>query len=136
MDSVDADRIKEREIPFQELHPNPDQAATAAAFLAEVEGVLLTETSSPTLLRIRYDVLQLTLREIEEALAELGLHLDNGLLPRVKRALYDYTEETQRANLGYPRCKGNCLKQVFAKRYALIEHGCRDQRPEHWRRYL
>ncbi|KXX64522.1 hypothetical protein [Marichromatium gracile] len=136
MDSVDVDRIKEREIPFQELHPNPDQAATAAAFLAEVEGVLATEALSPCLLRVRYDVLQLTLQEIDEALGELGLHLDNSLLPKVRRALYHYTEETQRANLGYPRCKGNCLKQVFAKRYAQIEHGCRDQRPEHWRRYL
>lgn len=136
MDISDAERIKQREIPFQDIHPNPHQARTASEFLADVEGILDTDPVSPTLLRIRYDVLQTTLREIEEALTELGLHLDSRLMSRIRRALHYYTEETLRANLGCPHCKGNCIKMVFAKRYELIEHGCRDERPEHWRRYL
>jgi len=26
--------------------------------------------------------------------------------------------------------------QVFVKRYTSNYHGCRDKRPEHWRKYL
>lgn len=136
MDVSEQERIKHREIPFQEPHPNPDQAGTAARFLADVEGILRLETSSPILLRLSYDVLQTSLREIEEALTELGLHLDNRLMLRVRRALCYYTEETLRANCGCPHGTSNCTKQVFAVRYQAIEHGCRDDRPEHWRRYL
>jgi len=136
MDITDADRIKHREIPFQEIHPDPHQAQTAARFLVTVEGIHQTDPAAPTLLRVSYDVLITTLQEIEEALTELGLHLDNRLMFRVRRALYYYTEETLRANCGCPHGESNCTKKVFAKRYELIEHGCRDQRPEHWRRYL
>jgi hypothetical protein len=136
MDISDADRIKTREIPFQEIHPDPHQAGTAARFLRDVEGILETDPTAPTILRVTYDVLVTTLQEIEEGLTELGLHIDNRLMHRVKRALYYYTEETLRANCGCHQGEHNCTKKVFAKRYELIEHGCRDDRPEHWRRYL
>jgi hypothetical protein len=136
MDISDADRIKSREIPFQEIHPDPHQAGTAARFLKDADGILETDPAAPTILRVSYDVLVTTLEEIEDALTELGLHLDNRLMHRVRRALYYYTEETLRANCGCPRGERNCTKKVFAKRYELIEHGCRDERPEHWRRYL
>jgi hypothetical protein len=136
MEIPDDERIKHREIAFRDLHPNPDQAGMAVRFLAEVEGVLASEAASTTLVRVSYDVLAVTLKEIEDSLRELGLHLDNRLLLRVKRALYYYTEETLRANCGCPQGTSNCTKKVFATRYQQIEHGCRDQRPEHWRRYL
>ncbi|QVL50698.1 MAG: hypothetical protein KFB96_09970 [Thiocapsa sp.] len=136
MDIPDVDRIKSREIPFHEIHPDPHQAVTAARFLTDVDGILEINPAGPILLRVTYDVLVTTLQEIEEALTELGLHLDNRLLHRVRRALYYYTEETLRANCGCPQGESNCTKKVFAKRYELIEHGCRDDRPEHWRRYL
>ncbi len=136
MDISDDERIKHREIAFRELHPNPDQAGTAERFLAGVEGVVASEAASPTLVRVSYDVLAVTLEELEDGLRELGLHLDNRLFLRLKRALYYYTEETLRANCGCPHGDSNCTKKVFATRYRQIEHGCRDQRPEHWRRYL
>ena len=136
MEISDAERIKHREIAFRELHPNANQAQTAAGFLADVDGVLASEPASPTLLRVRYDVLAVTLKEIEDALRELGLHLDNRLMLRLKRALCYYTEETLRANCGCPDGPSNCTRKVFATRYQHMEHGCRDQRPEHWRRYL
>lgn len=135
METAEADRIKTRQIPFCPIHPDPNQAQTAAHFLAEVEGVLRAEAQSPTLLELTYDVLQATLKEIEEALTDLGLHIDSTLMHRVKRALYYYSEETLRANMGCTR-RSNCTRKVFAKRYEALEHGCRDQRPEHWRRYL
>lgn len=136
MEIPDDERIKHREIAFRELHPNPDQAGTAVRFLAGVEGVVATEAVSPILVRVSYDVLTVTLEELEDGLRELGLHLDNRLFLRLKRALYYYTEETLRANCGCPHGDSNCTKKVFATRYQQIEHGCRDQRPEHWRRYL
>lgn len=136
MELPDDQRIKHREIGFRELHPNPDQSGLAVRFLAGVEGVLASEAASDLLIRVTYDVLAVTLKEIEDALRDLGLHLDNRLLPRLKRALYYYTEETLRANCGCPHGSSNCTKKVFATRYQQIEHGCRDQRPEHWRRYL
>jgi hypothetical protein len=136
MEIPDDERIKHREIAFRELHPNLDQAGTAVRFLSQVEGVVSSEAASTTVVRLSYDVLAVTLKELEDALQELGLHLDNRLLLRVKRALYYYTEDTLRANCGCPQGPSNCTKKVFATRYQQIEHGCRDQRPEHWRRYL
>ena len=136
MDIPEAERIKHRELVFSTLHPDPSQADTAAGFLCDVDGVLSVESASPTVLRISYDVLAITLKEIEEALRELGLHFDCKLIYRVKRALAYYTEETLRANCGCPEGSSNCTRKVFATRYRRIEHGCRDHRPEHWRRYL
>lgn len=136
MDIDDDERIKHREIAFHRIHPNPHQARTAALFLIEVDGILHAEPATPFLLRVSYDVLKTTLIEIEEALCELGLHLDTSLFNRLRRALHHYTEETLRANSGLELDELNSTQKLFAKRYELIEHGCRDERPEHWRRYL
>ena len=46
-----------------------------------------------------YDLRRITLQRIENALSELGYHLDNSLLCKLKRALFHYAEETQRENL-------------------------------------
>ncbi|MCX8018655.1 MAG: hypothetical protein N2690_12280, partial [Rhodocyclaceae bacterium] len=116
--------------------PNPHQAQTAAAFLDGVDGILKTEPAGPYVLYVTYDVLKITLQEIEEALTELGLHLDRNLFNRLRRALHHYTEETVRANSGLTLDGQSLTQKLFAKRYELIEHGCRDERPEHWRRYL
>jgi hypothetical protein len=136
MDTLEQEYIKHREIAFRDLHPERDQAQVAASFLTDVEGVIRVTADSPLLLQVSYDLLQVTLQEIEEALKEIGLHIDNGLLFRIRRALYHYTEQTQRDNLGCERGDSNCTRQVFALRYRTLEHGCRDRRPEHWRRYL
>jgi hypothetical protein len=136
MDIADTDRFKHRQIAFDPLHPDGQQADSAARFLADVDGVLGCETRSPRLLQVRYDLLKTTLQEIEEALRDLGMHLDGALLFRLRRAMHYYMEETQRANWGCSHGEHNCTKKVFAKRYEALEHGCRDHRPEHWRRYL
>jgi len=136
MDISDADRIKHRRITFSALHPNPNQARQAALVLADVSGVLRVEPVEPLLLAVSYDLMMLRLQDIDDVLRELGLHLDNNLMMRLKRALYYYTEETIRANWGCPRGESNCTQKVFARRYQTIDHGCRDHRPEHWRRYL
>ena len=87
-------------------------------------------------MRISYDVILITLEQIEAVLIEMGFHLDNRLIYRLKRALYHYTEETQRTNEGLSNCDNDCTQKVFIKRYQNIKHGCRDQRPSHWRKYL
>jgi hypothetical protein len=127
--------IKHREISFSKLHPDPNQAQTAILLLSDISGVIHAHFVSPTLMRISYDVLHVTLEQVEAILTEMGFHLDNRLIFRMKRALYYYTEETQRANCG---CKGdsNNTQKVFVKRYQTTKHGCRDQRPSHWRKYL
>lgn len=136
MDITDTDRIKQRQIHFRDLHPERNDARSAAEFLEQVEGVLATDPVTPIQLNVCYDLQKICLQEIENALSELGLHLDNGLIFRIKRALHYYTEETFRENGGYRGGYNNCHHLVFAKRYQALEHGCRDQRPEHWRRYL
>ena len=136
MDIADTDRIKHREIHFRDLHPERNDARSAAEFLNQVDGVLTTEPVTPIHLNLSYDLAWVCLEEIEAALDELGLHLDNGLMYRIKRALYHYTEDNCRENCGCERGDSNCMKRVFAKRYEALEHGCRDHRPEHWRRYL
>ncbi len=136
MDTVEKDLIKCREIAFAALHPDPAQAHTAALMLAEVQGIIKTSAVSPTLLQVDYHVLHVSLEQIEEALVEVGFHLSSRLIYRVKRALYYYTEETQRANNGCPRGRGACTQKIFINRYSIRDHGCRDHRPEHWRKYL
>ncbi len=136
MESTAPEFTKQREIAFVELHPDPNQAHTAASLLDGVPGVLSADAVSALLLQVRYDLLQISLEQIEDALKEIGLHLDNTLLYRVKRALYYYSEETQRSNLGCAHGESNCTKKVFALRYQKLNHACRDNRPEHWRRYL
>lgn len=136
MDTSEQDFIKQREIVFCDLHPNPQQAQTATLFLAEVEGVLRVAPLSPNLLEVQYDLLQVTLKQIEDALEEIGLHLDSSLLFRIRRALHHYTEDTQRQNMGCKQGESNCTRRVFALRYQILNHGCRDDRPEYWRRYL
>jgi hypothetical protein len=124
--------LKHREILFATPHPDDNQAGSAMLMLVDVTGVEQVSALSATQLSISYDVTQITLHIIEQALMEVGFHLDNNLLAKMKRALYYYTEETLRANLG---CD-NCTQKVFIHRYQKQLHGCRDERPEHWRNYL
>jgi len=128
--------IKHREIAFSKLHPDPNQAQTATLLLSDIDGISHVHFVSPTFMRISYNVLSITLQDIENILKEMGFHLDNRLIYRMKRSLYFYTEETLRANNGCKPGDSNCTQKVFVKRYQAIKHGCRDQRPTHWRKYL
>ena len=132
----DHDSIKHREIVFETLHPDCDQARTAALRLADVEGIEEVQVISPTALRVTYDLLSVSLEQIEEALDAAGFHLCGKLLHRLRRALYYYSEETQRANAGCAKGESNCTREVFIQRYRRMDHGCRDNRPGHWRKYL
>lgn len=134
----DSTLIKHREIGFRGPHSDPHQAHSALLLLSDVQGIVNLHLIDPQRISIAYDIRLLTLQEIESALSEVGFHIDNHLLYRLQRALYDYTESTQRANLGIEAqaCQGNCSQKLFVHRYQNRAHGCRDERPAHWRRYL
>jgi len=131
----DENRIKAREIGFCELHPDRAQAHSASLVLSGIDGVETVQLISNHMLHVRYDIGKITLQMIEEGLVELGYHLDNTLLMRMKRSLFYYTEEIERNNLGMAQSSG-VTPQVFIHRYQKIFHGCRDHRPEYWRNYL
>ena len=127
--------IKQRVIAFCELHPDPNQAETAALVLKTLPGIEQLQPVTPTQIRVDYNVLEITLKQIETLLTELGFHLDGNLINRLKRSLHYYTEETQRANSGIDNTDGNFTQKVFIERYSRLSHGCQDGRPDVWRHY-
>ncbi|HEY0634954.1 MAG TPA: hypothetical protein VGE00_06195 [Gammaproteobacteria bacterium] len=136
MDHESHSLIKHREIRFCPLHHDRKQAHSASLLLSDLEGVHRVTPVDPLMMQISYDISRLTLHLIETALDELGYHLDNSLMMKLKRALYNYAEETQRANLGLDGHTAPRDVKVFVQRYGKLRHGCRDERPEHWRSYL
>lgn len=136
MEVDDQDFIKRREIVFAELHPDPNQAHSAAELLKDVEGILEVSAKTPTVLAVEYNVLALSLEHIETALNRCGFHLCSKLIYKIARALYYYTEENQREINGCTEEDHNSTRNIFINRYQHREHGCADHRPEHWRKYL
>ena len=136
MEELEENLLKVREIAFCTLHPDANQAGSAAALLMEVDGIHRVDVAQPAILHVTYHLVAVCLADIEALLEDHGFHLDNRLVHKIRRALFHYTEETQRANLGCPKGDANCTQKVFVNRYRKRDHGCQDDRPEHWRRYL
>lgn len=128
--------IKKREIFFSEIPRDGNQAESAQRMLENIQGILDLKIVNPLQLNVRYDIRYLCLADIEDVLTEIGFHLDSNLLLRLKRALYHYTETTECANIGCDRCQNQSTRNIFIDRYQQQRHGCRDQRPSHWRDYL
>ena len=129
------DLKKRRDIHFGEPHPDPRQAHSAAVMLRDVRGVMETNPHTVTILRVVYDIRHITLRDLEGALTEVGFHLDNSLICKLRRTIWYYADDTDRANLGCEQGTSNCTRRIFVARYGERQHGCRDERPQHWRRY-
>jgi len=100
-----------------------------------VVGIESVRQASPLAIEVIYDLRRVTLECIECALVELGYHLDNSLLCKLKRALFYYTEDTQRENLAVTQECQVTQQDVFINRYQHLTHGCRDPQPEYWREY-
>jgi hypothetical protein len=103
--------------------------------LADVDGITGLRPASATCLRVSYDLRVLSLQITENALIEVGFHLDNNLFNKLRRSLYYYTEETQCVNMGHVH-HSKMTRDIFIERYQRLPHGCRDDRPSHWRKYL
>lgn len=125
---------KQRDILFSRFEKNQDQAKSAIFLLADVEGVLDLKYLTDTQLFITYDIRILTMDIILQALESVGFKLDHSILSKVKNALYTYTENTLRENLGISHSK--ITRDIFMQGYQRRLHGCRDLRPVHWRHYL
>lgn len=125
-----------REITFGGPHELHDQAPVARALLADSPVIRDCVMLGPNVIRVEYDLQVTCMIEIESALQELGFHLDNTLMSRLRRAYYAYREGTVRANMqNDPHCIGHCARRIFVQCYRNTEHGCRDSRPRHWRDY-
>jgi hypothetical protein len=135
MESASTDTIKTREIHFRSLNPDTNDALDAMRLLMEIEGIDDIRAVTRNCVQVRYDLNRISLEIIESGLQEVGFHLDNRLLVKLKRALYYYTEETQLMNMGQPHDQNNSTLDVFINCYNQREHGCRDERPSHLRHY-
>ena len=118
---------------------DPGLNADGAIFLlADNDGIRNAIKLDELRFSVGYDLTIVSLEQIELALAEVGFHLDNSLINKIKRAIYYFTEDNQRRNHGLSKltCSEGCSIKVFAARYRQLSHGCQDTRPEHLRRYL
>ena len=130
--------LKHRDISFRGPSDPALNAKGALPILGEVDGIHRISLRDKMTLNLTYDLATITLEQIETALQEVGLHLDNSLISRFRRALYYFTEENERSNRGLSKltCSHGCAIKIFAAQYRATKHGCRDPRPEHLRRYL
>ncbi len=130
--------IKHREIAFCDPSPGQQQALDAILALSDIEGVLNVTLAGPSInaIRVSYDLRQIDLYTLEALLFELGFHLDNSLFSKLRRALYYYTESNELENIAASGNHDNSTRDIFMRCYLERRHGCRDDRPEYWRRYL
>jgi len=138
MNQAHPDPVKYRAIGFCNPHPDPQQALSAVLVLADIEGIIRVSIpdSTRSVLHVSYDLSEISLHIIEDLLTELGFHLDNSLLAKLKRALYYYTEENELQALDLPTGQDLSTREIFMRCYQCHSHGCRDERPQHWRKYL
>ena len=123
------DAIKNREIRFKLA--TPDQAKKAEQLLSGVPGIEHIDVVAPCCMRIRYSVEQLTLQMIESALREVGFDLDDGLVTRLKRAVFSYCEDALRASIGVDEANSGKTPTL-----TLPHHTLQDPRPHDWRKHL
>jgi hypothetical protein len=135
MDAILHDFIKQREIHFRSLDPSANDARETMLLLLEVPGIHDIRVLTTDCLQVRYDLRLINLQIIESALAEIGFHLDNSLMAKMKRALFYYTEETQLMNQGHLHDQASSTLDIFVNCYNQRQHGCRDLRPAHLRHY-
>ena len=135
MDLANIDFIKQHEIHFRNVDPTANDARETLLLLMDIQGIADIRALTLDCVQVRYDIRQITLQVIESALVEVGFHLDNSLLSKMKRALFYYTEETQLVNLGYQHNQASSTLDIFVSCYNQRQHGCRDERPEYLRHY-
>lgn len=135
MDDQDSELLKIREIHFAELSDDSHPAQSAAELLDGLTGIMRLKVLDKCLLLVEFDLSCIMLQQLEDALIDVGYHLDGNILYKIKRALYHYTEETQLANLGYEHSESKSTTQIFISSYIQRRHDCRDERPNCYRRY-
>ena len=94
------DLIKTREIHFSALPPG--QGRQAWLLLAGLDALEVGQYGPETSIRVTYSLEQYSLQRLENALIELGFHLDNSLFHKIRRALIHYSEQVQIENHSAP----------------------------------
>lgn len=122
-----------REIVFSALPT--DQAVQAARILNRIVGVTAQAYPREHRIAVQYDVTEHCLLELETILSDIGFHLDNHILQKIKRALAHYCEEVQCDNLNIPEHNLKS-REVYVKVWEKHPHGDHDDTPEELRRYL
>ena len=123
------DTIKNREIRFNSSRM--DQAAAAESLLQDISGIESSTAITPRCLQVRYNIENLTLKQIESALRKVGFDLDDGLIIKLKRAVFSYCEDALRASRGVFDLKDHRTPQLAMSRLPL-----KDPRRYSWRRYI
>ena len=126
---------KSREIRFSDPCPIENQAFLAVEVLIDTYGIESVKALDPLTIKVSYFVDSITFQSIEKQLKNIGLHLNNSLLCKLRRSLYYYTEENLTQALNSQHKPRNCAKSVFINRKKTSPRKCHDNRPEHWRHY-
>ncbi|MDG4867521.1 hypothetical protein P8631_05860 [Guyparkeria sp. 1SP6A2] len=137
----DKQLIKMHEIWFRGPHHEGEQARQAEPFARWLPGVVSARRRGPRCLEVEYDLSVICLRTIRQALQSAGFHLDAALMEKLKCALVDYTEQTQRESLGLEGCNLPTQKYRPAGDPHLVrdrlQHGEIPENPDDpWRHYL
>ncbi len=121
------DLIKQRVIHLQSN--DPQVTRRASELLSAVPGVSRARVTGKGRIRIHYDVRELTLQMIEQALQDIGFTLCRRLDCRIKRGLIAYCEDALRESLG--------VNQAPAQQrpFKLDNSTPQDPRPYQWRNF-
>ena len=133
--------IKHRDISFCSLQVDYNLSHSAVFVINDLSGVLMSHALDHNNVHVTYDLNCITFEEISAVLINEGFHLDNSLLAKMKRSIAFYCEEAFRENCRKERVldavqenRKNDVVYLRARKKSPCE--CRDQRPEHWRKYL
>ncbi len=125
---------KHRDIVFTRFPPG--QLPEAMHLLAGLPGLNIHAHADGRTLQVEYDLLDYSLRGLEEGLIDQGFHLDNSLFCKLLRAFNYYLEDTQLHNLKAPeRLIKTYSKEAYAKAWEQHLHGDHDDTPVEWREY-
>ncbi|MDH5387433.1 MAG: hypothetical protein OEY06_03170 [Gammaproteobacteria bacterium] len=126
------DITKDREIRFTHSLTKSDQAETAARLLMDVAGIELAVPVRPNVLRVRYDIRQITLQMLESALIDVDFKLRDSLIKRFKHELIAYCEGALRSSLGIETDQ----QPPSLSLPQSSSHHSLDPRPDNWRNYI
>ena len=127
------DITKDREIRFTHSLTKTDQAEIAARLLMDVAGIELSVQIRPNVLRVRYDIRQITLQMLESALIDVNFKLRDSLIKRFKHELIAYCEGALRSSLGIEIDQQQPPSLSLPK---SASHHSLDPRPDNWRNYI
>lgn len=127
------DITKDREIRFTHSLTETDQAEKAARLLIDVIGIELAIPVRPNVLRVRYDIREITLQMLESALIDVDFSLRNSLIKRFRHELIAYCEGALRSSLGVETDRQQSPSLSLTK---PSNHHSLDPRPDNWRNYI